>query len=489
MTKKLLLLEWKKFRRSSFFTRGIIFKILLVLAGLYFGGMFALLGAGSYYLIAETYPTDPLVMVNNYLVYWFLADLVIRYFFQSLPTVHIKPLLTFDIKRSKILHVLIGKTSLSFFNFLPLFFFLPFSIVLLIQDYSPLQVFCWFFSMVFLTLSINFLNFLVNKKNTVFFATAGLLVSLTALEYFGFFEFSTIAGQFFNTLYSKFYLVLIPLVLMIFLYQRVYGMLRSQFYLDGALQRKNKEVHASKLSWLDRFGKLAPFLKNDLKLIWRNKRPKKILWTSFFFLFYGLLFLTLDVYKDNQIMLVFASIFVTGGFLITFGQLVPSWDSEYYKFLMSQNIRYREYLESKWYLMAFATVVSFILITPYLFFGLKVYTLFAAGALFNLGYATFVNLWSGVYNKKPIELNAKASAFSNTQNFDLTQMLLAIPKLLAPLVIFYIFNLFFGFYSGALALAIVGLVGLLMKNLLLGKIESLYQKHKYKTIAAFEEKS
>jgi hypothetical protein len=88
-----------------------------------------------------------------------------------------------------------------------------------------------------------------------------------------------------------------------------------------------------------------------------------------------------------------------------------------------------------------------------------------------------------------VELNSKSSAFSNTQNFNLTQMLLAIPKLVAPIVIFYIFDLFFGFYAGALALAVVGILGLLMKNFLLGKIENLYQQHKYKMIAAFEEKS
>ena len=489
ITRTLISLEWKKFRRSSFFTRGLIFTIFLILGALYFAGMFGFFGAAAFYILDKSFDTDPLVLVNNYLIYWFLLDLIIRYFFQSLPTLQIKPLLTFDIKRSKIIHVLIGKTGFSFFNFLPLFFFVPFSIVLLIEGYPPLNVVCWFFSMLFFNLAINFLNFLINKTNSLFYVVIGILAFFIALEYFQVYQFSETAGQFFNTIYTKFYALAIPFLLMVLLYCRVYKMLRSQFYLDGALKQETKVASTSDMSWLNRFGSLAPFLKNDLKLIWRNKRPKKILWTSFFFLFYGLIFLTVDLYKDSEVMLVFASIFVTGGFLITFGQLVPSWDSEYYKLLMSQNIRYRKYLESKWYLMVFATVISFILITPYVFFGIKTYALFAAGAVFNVGYATFINLWSGVYNKKPVELNSKSSALSNTQNFNLTQMLLAIPKLVAPIVIFYIFDLFFGFYAGALALAVVGILGLLMKNFLLGKIENLYQQHKYKMIAAFEEKS
>ena len=46
---------------------------------------------------------------------------------------------------------------------------------------------------------------------------------------------------------------------------------------------------------------------------------------SFFFVFYGLFFFTQDIYKDSLIV-VFAGIFVTGGFLLNFGQFVPSWE-------------------------------------------------------------------------------------------------------------------------------------------------------------------
>jgi hypothetical protein len=48
------------------------------------------------------------------------------------------------------------------------------------------------------------------------------------------------------------------------------------------------------------------------------------------FLFYGFLFFTnsIEAY-NNPIMHIFAGIFVSGGFLITFGQFVPSWDSAY----------------------------------------------------------------------------------------------------------------------------------------------------------------
>jgi hypothetical protein len=61
---------------------------------------------------------------------------------------------------------------------------------------------------------------------------------------------------------------------------------------------------------------------------------------------------------NNPVMHIFAGVFVSGGFLITFGQFVPSWDSAYYQLMMTQNIPYRGYLSSKWWLMVIATITT-----------------------------------------------------------------------------------------------------------------------------------
>ena len=239
---------------------------------------------------------------------------------------------------------------------------------------------------------------------------------------------------------------------------------------------------------MDRFGSVAPFLKNDIKLIWRNVRPKQVMFMSFMFLFYGLIFYTQEIYREMPAFLAFASMFVTGGFLMTFGQLVPSWDSEYYKMLMSQNIPYKKYLESKWYLMVVAVAISFVLSTPYLYFGWEIFGMIASGALFNVGLNSFITLFGGALNRVPIELNVKAKAFSNTNGFNPTQMLIALPKFLLPMLLFYIPYKLINFNAGLIILGLSGVLGLVFRNFFLNKIESIYQKGKYKTISAFSEK-
>lgn len=490
MIKHFLSMEWKQFSRSSYFQKGIAIKILLILGALYFGGSFLLLGTSAFFILQKTFPAnDPLLLVNNFVLYWFLVDMALRFFMQQLPVMKIKPYMTLPVKRKTIIHYLLAKTTISFFNFLPLFFFLPFSVVLLMQDYDPVKTIAWFFSMLFFTNALNFLNFLLNKNSTLFYGIVSLVLVFFLLEYYEVFSISEPAGYFFNTIYQKPYAVFIPLLLLILLYRINYKFIRKGFYLDGNISEKNKTVKATELNWINRFGSIAPFLKNDIKLIFRNKRPKKVLLMAFLFLFYGLIFYTNPTYEKMPGFLAFASIFITGGFLFSFGQLVPSWDSEYYNLLMSQNIPYRKYLESKWYLIVVAVAVSFVLSTPYIYFGWHIFGMITAGALFNIGLNSFITMYGGVLNRVPVELNIKAKAFSNTQAFNPTQLIIALPKIVGPVIIFYIPYKLINLDAGIIALALSGILGIVFRNFFLNKIEQVYQKQKYKTLVAFNEKN
>ncbi|GAB1308301.1 DUF5687 family protein [Urechidicola sp. KH5] len=489
MIKRFVALEWKEFFRASYFQKGLVIKILLVLATLYFSAIAIFMGIGMYFIFEKLIEgVDPNISVNNYLIYWFLVNIIMRYFLQQLPVMNIKPFMIIPIKRNVVIHYLLGKTAISFFNFLSLFIFLPYAIVLLNKGYEPLNVSMWLLSVMFITYSINYMNFLINKSNKYFYAMVPLLLGAVGLEVYDIFKVSEVFGTVFNGMYNNAYTVLITLAIMLLFYVLAFRNIRGGFYLDASVKEKAEKIRATNLSFLDRFGSMSVFLKNDVKLIMRNARPKQVMLMSFLFLFYGLIFYTQDIYLEQPWVLAFASMFVTGGFLMTFGQMVPSWDSEYYKMLMSQNIPYRQYLNSKWYLMLVATVISFILSTPYIYFGWDIFGMIAAGALFNIGLNTFITLFGGALNRVPVELNVKAKAFSNTQGFNPTQLLIALPKIVLPMLLFYLPYIFISFEAGLWVLAGSGVVGILFKNVFLNFIESIYQKGKYKTIAAFGEK-
>jgi hypothetical protein len=101
-------------------------------------------------------------------------------------------------------------------------------------------------------------------------------------------------------------------------------------------------------------------------------------------------------------MHIFAGVFVSGGFLITFGQFVPSWDSAYYQLMMTQNIPYRGYLSSKWWLMVIATITTTI---ASFYFGLHVYLTIVVAAIYNIE-STLISFYLVVLTKTPIDLSS-----------------------------------------------------------------------------------
>lgn len=106
-------------------------------------------------------------------------------------------------------------------------------------------------------------------------------------------------------------------------------------------------------------------------------------------------------------------------------------------------------------------------------------------AIYNIGVGSFVNLYSGAFNRVPIKLNVKANTFSNTKAFSLTQLLFTIPKLGLPIFIFFIADFIWGGKAGLFSLAFFGGLGIVFKHYILNHLAKIYTLGKHKTIAAF----
>lgn len=484
-----LKLERKQYFRSSYWGKGVALKILMGFFALYFIVSFLSVGIGGYYILKKEFPDkDPLQLVNSFLIFAFLGDLIFRYLMQKLPVMNIKPLLILPIKKNKLVHYILGKSAFSFFNFLSLFFYIPFSIVLISEGYSTFGVLGWLIAAFFIIQSINFLNFLINKNNIAFWIIATATAGLIAAQKFQLFDATIYSQKVFDAFYANPLLCLIPIVIAVLLYYTNFQQLKTKVYLDDAVAVKTKEASAANLSWTNRFGDIAPFIKNDIRLIWRNKRTKTVFFMSFLFLLYGLIFFTNPIYKEKMpALLIFAALFVTGGFTLNYGQFIPAWDSSHYKMLMSQNIKYRKFLESKWFLMVAMTAILYFLSIPYLYFGIDIFLMITAGAIFNIGFNSLFLLYAGSFNRKRIDL--EKSGFSNMQGTSATQFLIIIPIMGLPMILFWVFNSFFGQGAGLIAIALVGIICIAFKNYFMDLIEKKYLKDKYATIHAFEQKN
>ncbi len=488
MIKHFISLEWKAFFRSASFKMNLFFKILLGFSALWMIVSFLGLGVGAYYFIENELNLDPLTTINKILIFYVVFDLIIRYFLQTMPIVNIRPLLYLPIKKGNVVKFALNKTVISFFNIVHAFFFIPFSVVLIIEGHPFINVLGWHVAIFALIYSNNFINVFVNSKDIVFYSVFSILVILGGLMYYNVFDITTYTLPIFESFYNMPYLALIPIVLMAVLYKMAFNYFKKNFYLDAGLAKKVSIVQTEDFAWLNRFGSVSKFLKNDIKLLKRNKRSKTTLLMSFLFIFYGLLFFTnaIEAY-EGPFWRIFAGIFVSGGFLFSFGQFVPSWDSAYYPLMMSQNIRYKEYISSKWYLMVIATIATTILASFYLYFGWQAYAAVVVGAIYNIGVNSHMVLWGGAYIKTPIDLTSNKKAFGDKKSFNAKTMLLTLPKLILPMVVYAIGHFILGEVFGFALVAICGIAGLLFKNKVFDIIEKVYKSEKYKTLSAYKQ--
>lgn len=436
MFKNFIFLEWRSFFRSASFGQNLAFKILMVFLFVYFAVIFVSAGIGLFFILKKL-NLPVLETVNKYLIYYLLFDLFIRYFFQKMPTLTIRPLLVLPISKNKIIHYTLGKGIINYLNTTHAFFFIPFTIVLALNGFSILGILAWHLG-IFCTIYINnFCTILINNRDWVFYSIVSVLVAGGLSQYYNWFDITNYTQPIFQSLYNFPLSVFAFLLVLISFYFACYQVFKTDLTLDERLHIKKDLATSENLNWLNKFGKTGTFLKNDIKLLKRNKRAKTTLWMSLLFLFYGLIFFTNNIYKDS-IMIAFAAIFVTGGFLINFGQFVPSWDSSYYPLMMTQSISYKQYLESKWWLMAIGTIISMVAASFYLFFGLKTYLLILACGLFNIGFNTLFVLLTGAYTKTAIDLESAKGAFGDKKAFNLKTILFSLPQMLLPMLLFFI---------------------------------------------------
>ena len=488
MISHFLKLEWKQYFRSANWQKSIFLNILLVLFALYFIASFLIIGIGGFYILEEQFPDkDPLILVNSFLLFAIVGDLIFRYIMQKLPVMNIKPLLTLNIPRNKIVHFILIKSSFSFFNIMSLFFYIPFSVVLIKEGYEVAGVLGWLATMILLIQSANFLNFLINKNNLALGGLVTLLIGGYLVQQYKIFNLAGFVGEGFDFICQNPTTAIAFLVLLIVLYVLNYKQLRNEVYLDALISEKTKEANASDLSFADKLGDLAPFIKNDLRLMWRNKRTKSSTWMILIGLLYGLIFYPQPIYKEMQFMYVFVGIFSTGTFLINFGQFIPAWDSGYYKMLMSQNFKYHRYLESKFTIMTISVVALFVLGIPYVYFGWKVLLVHFAAMIYNIGVNTHVILFGGTFNRKKINLDEKA-AF-NLQGTGAVQWLIGLPLMLLPMGLFALIDWLVSFEIAVVVIAGLGFIGIAFHQKLMALITKKYITNKYVMIHAFNQEN
>ncbi|MCU4173442.1 DUF5687 family protein [Carboxylicivirga sp. N1Y90] len=474
--------------RSALWQKSLVINIFLAILAVYFCLNFIAIGLFADKYILEFYPKGDVVEVfTRMLFYYFTLDLIFRFLFQPIPKLAIQPYLTLPIKKAKLLRYPILKSSFSFFNIMALLMFLPFYFKTVLSANSPGFSFIWIVTVLVLVATNNYLNFSLkkyfSKKPLLIFLFLLLIVVLLYLDYLKVLSLSDYFLYAFYFVCNSPILVVIPLAIMLLSYFGAYLMLKKNAYIEDVGVNKSRATNS--FSFLDKYGEIGQLLRLEIKLIFRNKRPKSLFYTSCFFLLYGFMFYANDTW-EGSFMYSLCAIFLTSNLALFHGQYMYMWDSSFFDVYLANNVSTYNYIKAKYLLLSIGCVICFVLTLPYIFFDYQIAYLHLAFVLYNVGVSTVLMLYIGTYNKSFIDLGK--GQFMNYEGTGAAQFLLMLPIMGFPFVIYQFLKLIdlLDFYY--LIIGAIGVLAIVFHNQLLQLVLNQFEKRKSIMAVEFRKK-
>lgn len=483
--------QWKEMKRSSVWQKNLAvnifigFMIFILLIYLLMIGLFI-------DKILEEINSDvsPVGLFNGFLLYYFGIEFFIRFFMQSLPTLNIESYLHLPVKRSAIVHYVTSKSVFAVGNYLMLLVVTPFAFKVVAPEYSLQAAWIWLAAFMILVFANNFLatyikRQLVNKPQIV--GIFGLiLIVLILLDFFHVISVSALSASFFGLFIIHPVWIGFPVFLLMFTYSLNYFFLRARLYPDEVVQKKTEKMDSlSNIRYLKQLGLIGQLIALDLRMIWRHKRTRSILYMAPFFLGYGFFFYPNPEYNDKNGFLIFVGVFMTGGMMMNYLNYCFSYESNYFDNIIVNYRDFEKYIRSKYIFAVGISAVSYVITIPYVFFGAKVLLINSMTFLYNLGFLSFVLFYLATFSKKRMEMTR--SATFNYQGLNATHWLSMLPAFLLPVFIYLPFSFAGAPTAGLIFIGAVGLIGLLFHKSLLTIVLKQFNKRKYAMAEGFRE--
>ncbi len=491
MTLTFLIHQSKAFWRSKNTGKSVVMRVVMAILILYLLLNVLVVAFFLDRILKKTNPgQDILYSFNSYILYYFLMDLLLRFQMQELPTLSVRPYLHLRIKKNQLINYLSLTSLWTTFNLTPVLLSLPLLIKIVLPEHGLAQFWSILISIIGLTLSNHFFSLWIKRKVNlnaiwmlIFFGTLIIFVSLDF--YFKLFSISAVSAGLFNTVLAEPLYCLIFLLLALLVYIVNYFYLKSNLYLEELHAADTSHKSSTEIPFLNRFGKAGDLVANELKLIIRNKRPRSVITMSLLFMFYGLIFYTNPSFSGYS-GIVFCGMFMTGIFIINYGQFMFSWQSAHFDGILVSKVSAMDFFRSKFLLFTFFSSICLLLTIPYVYFGWKVLIVHFIMFIWNLGVNTLLVLYFANQNYRRIDLS-KGATF-NWEGVGASQWILSIPLLLAPFVIYYPLNLL-GYPEAGLALiAVIGLIFMISREFWLNKLVKKFQGKRYLIAEGFRNK-
>ena len=492
MTSTFISHELKAFWRSKNQAKSIALRVVLGIIILYLLLNVLVLGFFMDKLLEQVFPnTDVILSFGGIILIYYLFDLLMRLQLQELPTLRVQPYLQLPVKRNSLIRYLAFTALLSVFNLWPFILFLPFIFKIIATDAGGPAAFAFALSVIGLTVFNNYFALYLKRKSNLngwIFLVASFGIILIGLCDFWWhlFSISKFSYLFFGHLINHPVLALLPLALGGLMYFFNFLYLKNNLYLEELGARKTSAYKSSTdYPLLNRFGSIGDLAGNEIKLILRNKRPRSAFIMGLFLMFYGLIFYT-NPKLHFEASKVFVGMFMTGIFIINYGQFMFSWQASHFDGLLVSKVKISDFLKAKFLMFTIISTFFFLLTTPYVYFGWRTLLIHFIMYLWNIGVNTTLVLFFANRNHKRIDLS-KGAAF-NWEGVSGSTWLLSLPLLITPFVFYGPFAALGHADMGLALLALIGIGFILTRGFWLKKLEADFYTHRFTIAEGFRNK-
>lgn len=490
---RLFKLQVLKTVRSVSLGRKLIAGIILGFLGFIILVNILLLGFGIPTIIERlTGRADVTIVVNNYLVFFFLLEMMYRFFLQKISVIELENYLHLPIKRSKIIHFLLVRSFISPFNLIPILLFTPLYVDTVKAVYGTSMAIFWLLTIIMTSWSIHWLMLWFKQKYGD--GVVGILILFSIFlvgagsAWYGWFNIGAVIAPFYTTSLHSSLPYLLMLVFSVGTYLLAYQYYKKHAYLEEMGKREKMWMMGDNLSFFNRFGLAGAVADLELKLILRHKKSRSYLVLTVLFLAYGLLFYTDGSFALNEGIpgiTILVGTFITGLFIMNYGQLFLSWNSPHFDFFLSREGGIEALVKGKYLLFFGISVGAFILALPYVYYGWMILVVHTATLLFNLGINIHIIIYLALWKPKPMDLH-KGSMF-NYEGMGAAQFLMGIPMLGLPYLIYLPTAYFASEMMGLVALGSVGVLGIIFYEDLVGLQIDQILRNKYAIASSFRQ--
>jgi hypothetical protein len=486
--------QWKAFRRNPMFERNLAVRIFMYVM---FGFMALELLAFGFLLDqllveAGTY-TAAIDVFNSILLYLFVFDFVIKFFFKTNQSMQIAPYLTLPVKRNRLFDFLLIKEFTSFWNWYWLFLVVPFAFKSIPPFYgfgaAVAYILFFYLSCVGVSLLVNWINNLIHKSFWFYILPVILVATPIALLLFTGINpgnYTEKAGEWILNFHPVAWLTFFLLFTGLWFLNR--AQMREAVYNELQGEKTDKVSSFSSLSFLDRFGTTGDFINLELKMIFRSPRLKQqtlvagILCIVFFVV---QLYIPNSIFQQSNgtfIMYLYGNMTI-GLIGLIMGQYIFTAESSFFDGLIARQLSIYELLKSKYLLYsAYSLFVTLLLLIPALQ-GKMSLLLLVALFFYSTGTIYFLIFQNAVYNKTYFDLFDKG--MMNWKGQSGNMLVITMFTMFIPVILTLIMHGIFGETGACLFMLITGMAFTFTSSWWLKSIYKRFLKRKYKNMDGF----